>query len=310
MSWQAVASKDFQDAIRSRWLWALSTVFVLLYTVPVYLVSREIGIAAEEVATNPDRAELAAVLTSDLIVQGTVWLGAHFIPVIAIVIAYASIAGERDVGTVKMLLALPHSRRDVIIGKLVGRGAVLTVPISLGFALSAIAIALTQIHFEPLTYLLYAGLTVLLGLVWVAIAIGISAAVRTGRQAMVGTVGAYAVFAVLWGAFTDGIEQLLREYGWFGAETLMQVQLGLLLLNPIEAYRTLVTSISVDTTLFGDDVSAELLARQDILSGRNTYYLLEGVPAYFSDQAVLAILCIWLLAVPVLGYRTFARADL
>lgn len=310
MTWRAVAKKDFQDAIRSRWLWALSFVFISLYTLPVYLVSQEIGIAASEVATDPETTELANALTSDLIIQGTVWFGAHFIPVIAIVIAYAAIAGERDSGTINILLGLPHARRSIVIGKFAGRGAVLVIPILLGFTLSGIAIALTTLQFAVTTFVLYAGLTVLLGLVWIAIAVGISATVRTGRQAMLGTVGVYALFGLLWGPFTDGIEQLLREYGTFGEETLMQVQLGLLLINPIEAYQSLVTSIAVDTTFFGDNVSEALLARQSVLSGRNTYYLLDSVPLYFSDAALLVLLGVWLVALPYLGYQSFQQADL
>jgi ABC-2 type transport system permease protein len=34
MTWQSVARKDFRDSLRSRWLWVLTALFVVVFAVP------------------------------------------------------------------------------------------------------------------------------------------------------------------------------------------------------------------------------------------------------------------------------------
>jgi len=50
-----------------------------------------------------------------------------FLPLVAIFAGYAAISKERTGGSLKLLLSLPHSRKDVIIGKVVGRCGVVGV---------------------------------------------------------------------------------------------------------------------------------------------------------------------------------------
>jgi hypothetical protein len=107
MTWEVVARKDFQDAVRSHWLWALSALFVAVLAFPPALIIADIiqiGQASEGLNT-----DLFVFLMRDTMTL--------LVPIIAIVLAYASVTGERDSGTLKLLLSLPHSRRDVVAGK-------------------------------------------------------------------------------------------------------------------------------------------------------------------------------------------------
>ena len=309
MTWQAVARKDFSDAIRSWWLWGLSGLFILIFTLPVYFIAEGIGVGAQE-ATDP---EAAAILTSDLLVQVLLLVAAPFVPIIAIVIAYAAIAGERDSGTLKLLLSLPHSRADVVAGKLLGRGGVIVLPILLATVLSALVVVISALELRAGTFVQFALLTALLGVVFVAIAVGISAAARTGKQAMIGTVGIYVLFTVLWNSFLSGLNELLSEYAPLGDETLMHLQMVLALANPIEAYRSLVGSISYTEAFTGGE-DPTYVARIDALASFEHQLLFaetfETLPAYYSDFAVLVVFVSWIALFPLVGFLVFREEDL
>jgi len=83
-----------------------------------------------------------------------------FVPMLGLAISYAAIAGERDSGSIKLLLSLPNSRRDVILGKFIGRCAVLTIAILSGYVVVAAFALLTYESFAAVKFILYAMLTV------------------------------------------------------------------------------------------------------------------------------------------------------
>lgn len=295
MTWEAVARKDFQDSIRSWWLWGLSALFVVFYTVPAYFFYREIGRTVVE-----QGEEIASTAFIDIMAS----INAFFIPIIAIVIAYAAIAGERDSGTLKLLLSLPHSRRDVVLGKVIGRSAVIVIPAILGLGASAIVFALTPVTFEVGEYAAFTLLSAVLGVIFVAIAVGISAAARTSRRAMIGTVGVYVLFTLFWGRFASGIARLANEYTSASTETVVQLQLFVLLINPSEAYQSLSATLWTEETLF---------ARASAFGGFESQLyaqVLEPLPTYFSDPAVVVLFLVWLVVPPVLGYLAFREDDL
>lgn len=295
MTWEAVARKDFQDSIRSWWLWGLSAVFVVFYTVPAYFFYREIGRAI---------VEQGEEITSTAFIDIMASINAFFIPIIAIVIAYAAVAGERDSGTLKLLLSLPHSRRDVVLGKVVGRSAVIVIPAILGLGASAVVFALTPVTLEAGEYAAFTLLSAVLGVIFVALAVGISAAARTSRRAMIGTVGVYVLFTLFWGRFASGIARLANEYTNASTETVVQLQLFVLLINPSEAYQSLSATLWTEETLF---------ARASVFGGFESQLyaqVLEPLPAYFSDPAVVVLFLVWLIVPPVLGYLAFREDDL
>lgn len=298
MTWQAVARKDFRDAIRSWWLWGLSVVFIVFFTVPAYLLARDIGglFAAE-----------GETIGSDVFIGLLAEINAFFVPIIAIVIAYAAIAGERDSGSLKLLLSLPHSRRDVVIGKLVGRSLVVAIPVIIGFVAAILIFLVTPVDLELVNLLGFTLLTVVLAIIFTGIAVGISAAARTGRQAMIGTVGVYVLFTLFWTRFSRGLSALLQEYTSIADTTLVWTELGVLLFNPSHAYKSLSAILYLDGAFearmtMAFDVPVEFA---DAL--REEY---GSLPAYYSDPAVALLLVAWIVVPPLLGYLVFKEADL
>lgn len=295
MTWTAIARKDFRDAIRSYWLWGLSALFVVFFTVPAFFFADRIGTAAQD---------QGAQLTSDAFVGILAEINAFFVPVIAVVVAYAAIAGERDSGTLKLLLSLPHSRLDVVAGKAVGRGGIVVLPVLAGFAVASITFLVTPVTFNAWNYVLFAILTAGLGVIFVALAVGVSAGSRSSRRAMIGTVTAYVLFTLFWNRSTQGLVRLLSDHAGLEAGTLVRVHLFAKILNPTQAYKTLVYRLT----------SPAIDARVGLLGGiEGQFYKQElggSLPPYLSDPTVVLVLAAWIVVPLVLGYLVFRDADL
>lgn len=310
MSWQAVAQKDFQDAIRSRWLWALSFVFVVLFTLPAIL---EFYLGGGDI---PDEA--AKDVTQIFVTNVMVEITALFVPLIGIVMAYASITRERESGTLKLLLSLPHSRQDVVVGKVLGRSAVLTAPILLGFIVAAFLLLLSGIPFHFASYFLFALLTILLGLVFAGLAVGVSAGVDSNLQSMVTNVALFVFFAFpfVWNTFAgrvaSGLTDIVnRVYGVLGMDATignegsLLVELFVKLMNPVQAYKTLVDSIFFETPRHARAMMFGLRDRIAVFETLNNVTSVQ-----FSDPFVLVYMLFWLFVPVAAGYIVFEEADL
>ena len=302
MSWEAVTRKDFQDAIRSYWLWGLSALFVVFFGVPAYFFADRVGGAAQQQGQE---------LSTDAFLSILAEVNAFFVPVIAIVIAYAAIAGERDSGTLKLLLSLPHSRLDVVVGKVLGRGGVVALPVLVGFLVAGGIFVVTPVTFGFANYVGFAVLTALLAVTYVGIAVGFSAAARTARRAMIGTVGTYVLFTLIWNRFASGLINLLSEYTDFGGESLVPIHLLVKVLNPSQAYKTMTIRLVADSatqarvSLIGGGGLQGQLTQQ-----MYAQTLGDSLPVYLSDPAVLLFMGLWLVGMPAIGYYFFNETDL
>lgn len=229
MSWEAVARKDYRDAVRARWLWALTAILILVFSLIAYLVRPAPG---ETVSSD---AIMNNFLLSTLVTM--------IVPLAALVVSYDSITGEQQSGSLKLLLSLPHSRAAVVVGKLAGRSAAVATPIVVGFMLPAAILAVGPLTFNLLGYVAFVALTALLGAAFVGIALGMSAAAGSRRLSLAGSVGAFFLFVPLWGA----IQFPLQFYLMGKADAIPMEPQDLFhyldLLNPTGAYKHLLGTI-------------------------------------------------------------------
>lgn len=303
MTWIAVARKDFRDARRSYWLWGLATILSALLAIGPLLI------AVGWIQFN--QPQDGSAVTTDFYVQLMVGVLAFFVPIVAIVLAYDSITGERDSGTLKLLLSLPHSRLDVVVGKALGRGVVVAVAVLLAFVVAALVILATPFEFAFANYVLFALLTVVLGLAFVGLSVGFSAAADTSRRAMIGTVTMFVLFTLVWGRFANGLVQLLSDNTDLGSDVLVPLHLFVTILNPTEAYRTLAYSL-----LSGNPLGARVgLVGSGGLQGQfmqaqYAQIMGDSLPFYLSDPFVALVLLFWIAVVPLVGYWVFEEADL
>lgn len=185
MSVVAVARKDFQDALRSRLLWVLTALFGLL-TVGL---GAAYGLLDELNGGSASGADLVTFVGSSITL---------FVTVAAIVVCHRSIAGERESGSIKLLLALPHTRWDVVVGKLLGRSGVLAVAV-VGTALVGVLVgaALGGIV-PPVATAAFVVMTLLFVVAYAGVFVGVSALTGSTTFATALAVVYFVVFEVLW----------------------------------------------------------------------------------------------------------------
>lgn len=284
MSWTAVARKDFRDAVRVKWFWALTALFVVFAGGAAYLYGEVDLFSGGQAAT---ATGLIGFLSG---ASGTL------VPIIALLVGYKAIVGERDSGSLKLLLSLPHTRGEVVLGKLLGRTAVVSLAILVGYLVAVVIGLVTFSEFAVGDFLLFTLLTILLGLAYISIAIGLSSAVSSGSRAGAIAIGFWLVFEFLWGLV--GI-LLVWAVNGFSLRGLFQgggpewYQL-FLRLSPTNAY-----SAVVGTLLPGSGGGG--------IGGAGG----QGAqPFFLQDWFGLVILVVW-VAVPVgLGYLRFRDTDL
>ena len=169
MSTRAVAWKDLTSVRRSRALWAGITLLALVVAVVAYSF-RGYQLTPREQVLNLFR---------------TLVLGLGVIaPLVALVVSYLAIAGERQTGGIKFLLSVPNTRRDVFLGKLASR--LLLVGGGLAFVFTTATLVAVATHgalpLGPIIGLFAVSFVYLA--VFVVIAVALSAAVATRGRAI------------------------------------------------------------------------------------------------------------------------------
>lgn len=117
-----VAIKEFRDDFRNRWTLAITAVFAALALGIAYFGAAASG----QVGFTSFAATLASLTT----------LGAFVIPLIGLLIAYDTIVGEQESGTLLLLLSYPLSRAELAAGKFLGHTSALSAATVVGFGIA------------------------------------------------------------------------------------------------------------------------------------------------------------------------------
>ncbi|MCU4926548.1 ABC transporter permease [Halobacteria archaeon AArc-dxtr1] len=298
MSTTLLARKDFEDAIRSKMIWAVMGVFVFL-----------MGIIAVGAATdNLSEAEPTEVIGVVANIGGLL-----LIPILALLVGYMAIVGERQSGSLRVLFGLSHSRWDVFAGKLLSRLGVIAIA-SVVACLVAIVIAVGLFEDVPIgTFLGFSVLTILLGMAFTAIGVGVSAMASSRMQAMAGAIGSYVVFTLVWHPAVTAVHYLVE--GELPGLEAPEWYFFLLSLNPLEAYRA-VSSELADQFIWPmlgwqnmiEDIPEETMQEPNALLVSNR--VSGDLPFYLSDWFAAVILLFWIVLPLAIGYWWFERADL
>ncbi|MDX1655914.1 MAG: ABC transporter permease subunit, partial [Candidatus Competibacteraceae bacterium] len=215
-----VAIKEFRDGLRNRWVLACTVIFALLAVGVAWF-----GAAA---AGSVGWAGLATTIVS------LASLAVFLVPLIALLLAYDSVVGEAEQGTLLLLLSYPVSRTQLLAGKFLGHGLILGVSSALGFGAAGLAIALLSGQWN---WALWAALgrfvlsAWLLGLCFVALAYLVSVtASEKARAAGLALIGWFFLVLVYDLAL---LGLLAGTQGGLRAELFPY----LLLLNPTDVFR-------------------------------------------------------------------------
>lgn len=283
MSAITVAKKDFRDAVRSRTLIVLTVVFSLFTIGGAFLASWTADLFAE---LEGEGAET----TMDLVLA--LQTPASFlVPIIALVVGYAAIAGERESGSLKFLLGLPHTRRDVVLGKILGRSAVVAVSILIGFTVGLIGLFAFVGSISIVDYVLFTLVTILFGFVYVCIGVGLSSMTRSTTKAAAGAFGLVLLFWAVWGTIAQLV--LFWREGSFIVEPLPDWYLSVISLPPDSAYAAALGAVLDE----GGFTVAGI-------------YETESIPLLAEPWFGFVLLAIWAIVPIGLGLWRFGRADL
>lgn len=272
MAWQTVARKDFREAMDSRLVSYLLGLVVIVFVLGGYVLPTSVQ----------------APTTGDYpgYMLGAVGL---LVPLLGILLGYDSIVGERSSGRLTLLLSLPHSRRDVVVGKLAGRSTVLAIAVGLGVVVGG---ALVVYPFGSLELVGFAGyllLTLLYGLAFVGIAMATSTLTTSRQLATAAAFGVYFLFAIVW--------PQVRTILLFGLDWLGLVDGGL-----------------PGWALFAYGAEPGMLYDRIV----QAFYDASGSQAapapdahwYLGEWIALALLVCWVVVPVALGYLRFESTDL
>lgn len=232
----ALAAKEFSDRLRNRWVLAVALVFTVFSLAITYFG----GAAQGQIGPRSIEATIASLVS----------LVIYLIPLIALLLGFDAIVGERERGSLDLLLALPITRLELLLGKYLGLAAALALSTLAGFALVA---ALLWRNFGMAGLYHYGGFvgsSVLLGLAFLSLALLLSVLARDRTRAS-------GLAIALWFAMVLVFDLLLlgllvagggEAEGLLGGDALA----WLMLLNPADVFRILnVFSLDDVSRLYG-----------------------------------------------------------
>lgn len=220
--WQTLATlagKEFRDRLRNRWVLAVALVFTAFSLAITYFGSAAQGVVG------PRSIELTIASLVSLVI--------YLIPLIALLLGFDAIVGERERGSLDLLLAHPVTRLELLLGKYLGLAGALTLSTLVGFAL--VGVLLWQRFGEAGLYH-YAGFVlsaVLLGLAFLSVALLISVLARDRTRASGLAISLWFALVLVFDLALMGL--LVASQGQVGGDALAYV----LLLNPADLFRIL-----------------------------------------------------------------------
>ncbi len=266
---RAIMWKELRDAVRSRWLVGYAVAFAAVAVAISQLQGGDIGSQGFNRTT-----------------AGLINLCILLVPLLSLVLGAASIAGERERGTLATLLSQPISSGELLVGKYAGLTLAVWCAIAMGFGGAGLLVAL----FEPITdvqhYLLFVLLSGALATATLSIGVLISVVADNRVKALSGAVLAWFVLVLAYDLGAIGLALWVSSSG----RTLLAVALG----NPVEATRLLaILSVEPDLKILGP-LGA---------------YMVDRLGTATSAILLLGALLVWSVAPLAIAARIFRGQD-
>ncbi|NMG75044.1 ABC transporter permease [Aromatoleum diolicum] len=227
-----LAGKEFWDRIRNRWVLAVALVFTVFALVIAYFGGAQQG--------------AVGFRSIEFTIASLVSLVIYLIPLIALVLGFDSIVGERERGSLDLLLSMPITRFELLLGKYLGLAAALTFSTVAGFGLVAVVLS-AQLNLTALFhYFGFMASSVLLGLAFLSLAVMVSVFASDRTRASGLAIALWFFFVLVFDLLLLGA--LVVTGGKYGGEIFPY----LLLLNPADVFRILnIFALDDVRTLYG-----------------------------------------------------------
>ncbi len=170
------------DNIRNKWIILVSVMFA----------TSHLGCLLFRFTGKPVDGKILGITIS-----GMTELGSFLISIVAFMLGYATIIGEIERGSMSSLLSLSATRFEIVVGKFLGLGAVLCFTILIGYGIAGIVIAFNVSNVDYLEYLIFIGLTMLFGLVFLSVALFFSTVFSKRSTALGGAIFLWFLFNII-----------------------------------------------------------------------------------------------------------------
>jgi Cu-processing system permease protein len=272
----SIAKKEIMDNIRNKWIILVSVMFASLAIVVSYFGSFQ----------STGWQDLG------LTISGMASLVTLLVPIIGLMLAYAAIIGEIERGSMNSLLSLSVTRSEIVVGKFLGLGSVLCFTILVGFGAAGLLIAANVSNVNYLDYGIFIGATMLLGLVFLSVALCFSTIFNKRSTAMGGAIFLWFLFNIILPIVFFGLlmtsvdfnriieEQVITAPGWYHV---------LNLLNPTSVYSSLITSTIGPISSQSSGIPA---------------------PSWYSGVTLTCVLFVWILVFFIIALWRFQRKDI
>ncbi|EMA41641.1 hypothetical protein C446_04980 [Halobiforma nitratireducens JCM 10879] len=217
------------------------------------------------------------------------------VPLLGLILGYGAIVTPRATGQLKTLLALPCSRGAILLGKLLGRGIVLTAVIGVGLLVGWITVLVQFETAQTVSFVVFSAATVGYGFVWLSIGFALSSLLATPRQV------AAAVFTVFIGFTFNWHEAAVDALGLFPDAYSVDPRQAYLVLASAP-YEEIIPKVHLapheDIDSFGITVVGTQIAD------------MAAVPLHLSWPIAVFVLGLWILLPLIITYNRLRRLSL
>lgn len=215
-----IAAQEIRIGLRNRWI-LLSAVILSAFSLALALLG---SAPAGTLAIDRMTVTIASLAT----------LSVYLVPLIALLLAFDSVAGEIDRGTLLLVFSCPISRGEFLVGKAVGHLAVLALALVFGYGATAGLLIASGAGSAAglIDFLRLIATSALLGLAFLAVGYVLSALTRQATTAAALAVGVWLLLVVLYDLALLGALVADAE-GLFAAKALPFA----ILFNPADAFR-------------------------------------------------------------------------
>lgn len=280
-----LAKKELTDTTRAWTLWGAIAGLVLMASSATFSVYFK----------TPDPASFGTVSTNIVLHLS------RLTPVVALLIGYKTIVGERQSGSLRYLLSHPITRTEVLLGKLLGRSAVFILSVVITVAILVAENIALYGGIGVFELFVHATFLLLYGLVWLAVGLGISATMRSQFRA---TSAIFVIYVVTHFFWQQNLLPLIT-YTFTGDSSLSRLKhisvadgptwyLYVQRLNPLKTFQAI---RGVLLEFIGSDPANVDAA---ITYPINAHANLFGI----------GVLLLWAIVPLVIGYWRFTRAEL
>ena len=266
------------DNVRNKWIIIISIIFALLTIAVSYFGS----------LFSQGWQDLGATIAAMMVfVQ-------YLVTIIALILGYGTIISEIERGSMSSLVSLSATRLEILLGKFLGLGAVLSLTIVIGFGAAGLVIAANVSNVNVGEYLIFLGATILFALIFLSIAMFISTVFKKRSSAIGGAVLIWFFFLFFIQIIFTGV--LAASVGLKGiiSGTIPEWYYGMELINPVSVYSDVI-SINV----------APIFQAVQGSTGISLQY-----PWFITNWLLLPIMLVWIVVFFCLAFWRFQKLDI